>query len=259
MKVLMLAIASEGEQYSRMKAALTSHYLDSGLSWLDLRFVYAGHASDPRGELDLVYPQLEESMVPGIFDKTVLALSEMTGDYDFIVRTNMSTWFHWDLLHAYLLACPRNGLLAGCAPTDKQHVSGYCIIMSADVADVLVQRAPFVGERMLDGVAITRLMVPDWQPGWMHLVDDVEISRLLMPDFPPHWVHKVDMYDGGKGLASSPGADMNDVFVFRHKSDRALDAASMKALSACYARGLRGVRQLLGASYALVQVSGSGF
>ena len=241
MKVLMLVIASQGGQYPRMKEALVGHYTANRPPWLDLKFVYGSNISSP-GDFDLVYPQVGETLVPGMFNKTIVALEE-SSEYDFVIRTNLSTWFHWANLLSYLLSCKRLGLYAGCIPNGSLHVSGYCIIMSADVVGMLLTRAPRAPRSDLD---------------------DVEIAGLLS-DVQPQWVPKVDVFNGHDlclirgGPKEPPHVTMEllkGLFVVRHKSrNRNLDAAFMEATCSQYASGAREVLGLLRGSCLLVKKS----
>jgi hypothetical protein len=230
MKALLLVIASScNPSYDAMKRALYKHHTTVRPDWLDLRFVYGSQRPTEPCELDLCFPDVEETLIPGVFDKTVLALRQLVPSYDFVVRSNLSTWFHYEVLQQYLSNCPRTGLLAGCAPAGLSHVSGMCLIMSQDVVGTLLHRAPSAPREGFD---------------------DVEISELLMPDHRPFWVPKIDVHPWLKPDNLHPGT-----FVVRHKTwDRVWDAKFMEALVDSYETGIRSLNELL--KRALVALSG---
>jgi hypothetical protein len=280
-KVLMLVIASSGEPYDSMKRICLAHYLNckgpSGAQWLELRFVYgarpAGNARDSGNagnaanvpvaqdaqdarDLDLVYPQVPDHW---LFDKTVLALRDFFDaqsgpGYDYVVRTNLSTLFHWDLLRARLEKLPRRGVYAGCAPSNLGHVSGYCIVMSADVVHALLERDRRHADDG-DGTDGRAGKGADGDPSKRQVGDDVWIAHLLMRDAAepiwPTWLPKLDVWGHGRALfddAFDSTTSAEDVFVLRHKTDdRTRDIKNMAAVMAQYARGERSVCGLLNA------------
>lgn len=233
LRVLMLAIASRGDAYDRMRAALAKHYESANVDghWLDLRFVYGsepGHepGHEPAGGMDVVVADVPECKIPGEFDKTITALSGSSG-YDFVIRTNLSTVFHYDLLRAYLQTLPRSGVLTGCMADDGSHVSGFCMIMTPDVVDKLVDRAAGAPRDEFDDVAICRVL---------HDVPMVHVAD------------RIDVY-AAEGVMTQYGESLDRAWVLRHKStDRDLDATFMTGLVQGYADGHRGVQDLLNAA-----------
>ena len=117
-------------------------------------FVY-GRSTEPLGENDLSYDVIENDY-PGIITKTLLAMEQVDKeyDYDFIVRTNLSTF--WDLpkLSVRLDTLPKTKCLAG-TPVDFKdpegnaynYVAGFDLVMSRDIVKLLVENKQAVIEQ----------------------------------------------------------------------------------------------------------------
>ena len=114
---------------------------------VDCFFIYgdprmaADHERRRRNELWVKCPG--DTVVPGLLDKTLLALRYLrdrrTGDFDYVLSANMSSFFLFDRLTAYLQA-NRERLRTGCyhgiigTYGDTRYVSGCGFLMSWDVA-----------------------------------------------------------------------------------------------------------------------------
>lgn len=140
MRVLVLVIASRGKAYDGMRRAWDVH-LRAAPACVDVRFLYGarddGAGDDGAGDDGLVGNveyDIPECIVPGALDKTVRFLSETdVSGYAYVVRTNLSSWFHWDRLLAWLRERPRAGFAAGYSP-DRSHLSGCNLTLSRDLA-----------------------------------------------------------------------------------------------------------------------------
>jgi hypothetical protein len=96
-----------------------------------------------RGRNELWVKCLGHSVVPGLLEKTLLALrylrDQRAGDFDYVLSANMSSFFLFDRLTAYLQANHehlRTGCYHGVIGTygDTRYVSGSGFLMSWDVA-----------------------------------------------------------------------------------------------------------------------------
>lgn len=134
MRVLFLVIASRGKAYDGMRRAWDVH-LRAAPACVDARFLYGGGGGGGGPlENDVEYDDIRECLVPGALDKTVRFLSETDlSGYDYVVRTNLSSWFHWGRLLAWLRERPRVGFAAGFSP-DRSHLSGCNLTLSRDLA-----------------------------------------------------------------------------------------------------------------------------
>ena len=157
MKAVVVAIASTGDPYDDLRCQFERHFAMHAPPCFDLVFLYASDAPpDERCDEKFVArcPELAtDTLIPGVLQKTVCYLRQMPEGYDFVVRTNVSSWYHWDHLRRYLEACPRSGFAAGYSP-DGSHLSGCNMVLSADVA-ALVAGADLETD-VIDDVAISR-------------------------------------------------------------------------------------------------------
>ena len=80
---------------------------------------------------------------PGILDKTIRALDYFTRrkQYDYVIRTNLSSVWIFPKLMRFLETAPRTGLYGGCIGTNQPwpYISGAGITLSWDVVQLLLQ------------------------------------------------------------------------------------------------------------------------
>lgn len=216
-RVLILSIATHDVVYDDMKRVLWRDAADIPEGWAH-KFVYAGPQDDDPGPGDLVVPGVEESLVPGVARKTLVALRECAADYDYVVRSNLSTLWLWPRLEEYLETAPRSGFVAGTVDSaNGDHVCGCCIIMSADVVDTLVTR--------------------HWDEIWKSTdPDDVVLTRVCRGIAEVHQLPRLDVlgtaFPAVQVHYGTHGVHRGLQFVthVRFKSDdRVLDVATMEA------------------------------
>lgn len=239
LRVAWLAIASGGAAYDAMKTVMREH-LESARPALDVHgeFVY-GHGTETRAptDLDRVY-DVQESLIPGILDKTVHAFkAHLAGtincpEVDYVVRTNVSTWFHWDKLAEFLRTAPRTGFAAGYSP-DQTHLCGNCIVLSPDVARKLADYRDYE-----------------------YIIDDLAIAKALQRmGVRFSWIPRIDILENGVvGHGASLGLVPRNSFQYRVKGcvgtdgPRMRDPAIMANLTRAYRRGVRDTDSLLHAA-----------
>lgn len=168
MNILVLIIAG-GSQYPQ--------YVDMETIWRSYMNTYPnirGVFMKLRPELaedlvvdgDTVWVRGEESLVPGIMMKTVRciqhALAGHWGEFDFVVRTNMSSVINLPLLQTILTQrLHANETINYFGARIYNWVEGSCIVLSRSACDYLVEHA-------------------DLHTG---LFDDVYIGEILYPHF----------------------------------------------------------------------------
>jgi hypothetical protein len=148
--------------------------------------------------------------------------------YDYVVRSNLSTFFDWTLLGAWLAAAPRSGLLAG--TTDGMPwVCGCCIVLSRDVIELIVTR---FWDRLWDAQEL----------------DDVVLCRELEPVVPFLKVPRVDSHyfqfpsicilcESTQPTRASLEEAARKAFAIRVKSqNRTADAITLSSLASSWAR-----------------------
>jgi hypothetical protein len=247
LRVAWLAIASGGDGYDVMKAVVHEH-LGNVPDALDVspQFVYGTRGDDEpvtrrETEHDRVY-DVPESLIPGVLNKTLAALHDLSGaggdsstpPPDYVVRTNLSTFFHWDRLAAWLQTAPRRGLAAGYSP-DQSHLCGCCMVLSGDVARRLAAYREFNTS----------------------LIDDLAIAEALRYlGVPSVWIPRIDILEYGiVGHGGDLGLDPRQAFQVRVKSTTggeaertARDPRILANLVRAYRNGVRDTDNLLHAS-----------
>jgi len=110
----------------------------------------------PTGEEgDTFFVQGVESLHPGILNKTIVALKHYQDKgYDFILRTNLSSLWFFDRFMPVLESMPSSGVYAGVNSQVRRYVSGGGILMSCDVARLLVENMHLNTSNCVDDVDI---------------------------------------------------------------------------------------------------------
>jgi hypothetical protein len=246
MRVDVLAIASPGQAYDALKVVAWEHS-KAAPPGFRVEFVYGDSVSAKPTPLDAHYDDVPECMIPGILDKSIAAMRaalDSADPPDFIVRTNVSTWFRWDRMAYWLETAPRTGLAAGYSP-DHTHLCGCCIVLSADVARALV------GYKGYD----------------TSLIDDLAIAKALdAMGVAFRWIPRIDILSDAIVGHCTEGQDPLEAFQVRIKSclgggdegwpqgGRMRDATIMANLMRAYRRGTRDVNELLQAGLDGVEV-----
>jgi len=157
--VAFLVIASDGPEYDAMKAVWIERWNRRPPYFSDSRlwFLYGdGVNNAPSKRHDRTYPSVRESLIPGILDKTVLAMRDCLAETnaDVVIRTNLSSVYLWDRTAAFLEGW--RGDVAGLSPDGGGHIGGCNMIMSRRAARWLVDHEHRLDREKLDDVAISR-------------------------------------------------------------------------------------------------------
>lgn len=105
-------------------------------------FVYGGESNIQKQNYDLVYENVFENNYPGMITKTLYAMKDIdeTYDYDFLIRTNLSTFWNLNKLSTRLDKLPREKCLAGTEiklkdkqQNDYHYIAGYDMVISRDL------------------------------------------------------------------------------------------------------------------------------
>lgn len=140
-KAIILVLASESELYNQFKE-IYKKYKDLEPS-IKVYFVYSGQVSFIPEDCDLVYPELKENVLqPHPAKKVVRALEHINAahNYDYLIRTNLSTFWIFDNLLKRLSILPTSNLLTG-RPGHvlPLYVVGSDMIVSKDLIDKLLE------------------------------------------------------------------------------------------------------------------------
>lgn len=156
MQILNLIIASDNEIYYKYFVRQWRRYMhlhpkiDSYFVWM--REVDGSRTTvmtDPNDERSIIVDGDEEAGVPAIFQKTLRAMAyafnekEKDGKhYDYVLRTNLSSFFIWDRLVECLETQGKtSNLMMGHAnPYPIAYPSGCGFVMSVDVARLCMEQ-----------------------------------------------------------------------------------------------------------------------
>lgn len=153
-RVLILIIASENHPvYSELQKVWES-YMNSDPEHVTAYFLKADPLLDEKCKIvgNTIYSKVIDGYRPGILLKTVYALEKLEPDlnkYDYIVRTNLSTVFHFPRLLAYLNALPKERCYAGRIldhnwDKTRVYVQGCGIIFSRDVVQGMMREKEYI-------------------------------------------------------------------------------------------------------------------
>ena len=162
MRVLVLIISDDSHAVYKHLRNIWRSYMDINPA-ITCLFVRANPSLKKEWKVSddgkTIYCRCQENFIPGILEKTVLALGYLN-DHDYVVRTNLSNFWIWDRLIDFLRTAPRQGFYAGKVGCNPDHINGGGIILSNDVAKMLysdrniIKRIPII-----DDVAIWHYLV----------------------------------------------------------------------------------------------------
>lgn len=212
MKVLILSIFSETEYYNKMRDVQRKYVNSTDV----FHYFFITFKQDIDAELilegDTLYIRGIESNMT-ILEKTIIALEffKKRNQYDFFIRTNVSTIINYKTLTLYLESARKTKLFAGGFPIKifqrdndpsvgislfKKHIysmndiyffQGTCIIMSIDVADFMVKNANGLKYDIIDDVAIG-LFIKTYLPEEYSMMANTPLPRMSINTYNPDCV-----------------------------------------------------------------------
>ena len=218
-KIIFLIISSDNEDvYSKMKELFPKFY---ELYPDKIKYFFIENRSLETGIIEdnnYLYINGTESFIPGIYQKSIKAIEYVTNNYsfDYVIRTNLSTFWHLPNLFNLLDSKPKEKFACGYA--FQGFISGTGIIMTRDVG-ILVYSNPnfsYIG----DDLAISQTI----QANQILLYDITEYKwGFLIPknDNLPSNCRYLDINEN----------DFSDILNFRIKNgDRNIDVEYFKIL-----------------------------
>lgn len=208
MNLILLVIASRGEIYDQF----LKDYWIPFIRHLDRKYgspivhvflVFGANSLQqigipPLSGLDvdknvLVFDDVVENLIPGVCNKTLLALEHIQSKYTYkhILRTNLSSFFIDSLLLNLSSSLPETGLYAGIHGYhgNIHFISGAGIWLSMDMVDVLLsKRDQIYDSSLLDDVAIAQVLRPCNSSNVQfsrydicndHIFDETKVDKLL--------------------------------------------------------------------------------
>lgn len=157
LKTLILIIATDDKPAYRELQKVWEAYMNSDLNHFEAYFLRA----DPQLPVPFQIRKNEivmktyEGFAPGIINKTIMALEAMQprlSEFDYVIRTNLSSFYVFPQLLAFLKTLPKTSVYRGVgfypSPQDVPpefcqipFISGAGIILSNDLASLLLKES----------------------------------------------------------------------------------------------------------------------
>lgn len=204
-KVLMLILASDNEPIYTEFQTIWRKYMNSN-GHIDCYFYKANPSIGEQAELigDTLYVRTEEEL-DNVYQKTLKCFEyfkNKLNNYDFVFRTNLSSFIVMDKYIQYCLTIPRKRFVSGCIGTHESYTfpSGCGFTMSSDIVLELIEDNPECV--FLDDVSIGK---------WLS-IKGIKINGVNRFDF---------IHNSIEALNQIP---IKDIFHYRIKNtDRRLD------------------------------------
>jgi hypothetical protein len=168
-KVIVLIAASDSPSYFMGLQTAWRKYMRSEPEHVTAYFLKANKSLGTTEYAiigDTIYTNVEDSSQPGVLLKTIASIKAVAAlhEYDFLVRTYLSSFFHLGRLLQFLEKLPRRGIYYGRIGDHEgiRFAAGTGIYLSADVAAYLIQE-------------VQKLSIDEMR----RLPDDVIIGKLL--------------------------------------------------------------------------------
>lgn len=143
----MLVLASDNTQLYKDFRRVYQQYLEEDLN-IKVFLVYGKDVSFEPQPYDLVY-DVEENYYPGMITKTLMAFEDINRlyDYDFMIRTNISTFWDFQRLRKRLDKLSTNRCITGTFRTcyydgnkkSQDYVAGVNLILSRDLVENAIE------------------------------------------------------------------------------------------------------------------------
>ena len=108
-------------------------------------------------DVSIISPTVE-SFIPGILQKTIYSFEyiEANFEYEYIMRTNLSSFFDINQLMVFINTLPKERLY--CGKNNRNYISGSCFILSKDVVKLIIQNKDKIDYNIIDDVSIGKLL-----------------------------------------------------------------------------------------------------
>lgn len=159
-KILVLIIASDQLPIWQEDQKAWKAYMHLDAKHVEAYFIKSNPRLQTSREIqkDVVWINEEENFIPGILNKTILAMELFLPhihEYDYILRTNLSSFYVFPRLLKFLESLPKTKCYCGVDNPEGPSISGAGIIFSPDVVELLVQnKDQLLNHTTLDDVAI---------------------------------------------------------------------------------------------------------
>lgn len=144
-KILVLIIASDDQPVYPELQKIWRSYMHNDPEHVEAYFIRGNPDLPSMYQIDgdILWSRTSESIIPGIINKTILSLEaflpRIQKEFDYVLRTNLSSFYVFPKLLDFLKTCPRKGFYCG---SDIGHVttiaSGCGFLISPDIAELFV-------------------------------------------------------------------------------------------------------------------------
>ena len=146
-KAILLVLASDNAHIYKFFKQVYESYMNENPN-VRVFFVYGAGTNFERKEYDLVYDDLKETpMPPWMTMKVIRAMEyiDQNYDYDFLVRTNLSTFWDFNALLERLETMPKERCLSGkIGIFPPPFVTGIAMTISRDLIKEIVKKPHLV-------------------------------------------------------------------------------------------------------------------
>lgn len=203
-KIIFIVIASDTDYYNKNKKILNK-FMNSNK---DVKTFYIYCNKKKLNNDENLYFNCNESLRPGILQKTIQAFQYINKhyNYDYIVRTNLSTFWNINHLLQQIKKLPKEKCLAG--QKCRSFISGTGIILSHDLVNILIN---------------------DKNKLNYNNADDVEISHYLHNNYNIKYINEPRFDEYKKSVPKNKKSVPKDFTSFRVKTkkNRNLDSHKM--------------------------------
>lgn len=173
-KLFNLIVFSEREDYNQMKELLRGYFKNKNIRYYFCTFSPNIEEEWSLEDNDTITFKGEESFIPGILNKTIKALEICDReDYDYVVRTNISSIINFDILREELFKTPLDysgplyydrmclnpnmGITEDKSKLYASHhwIAGICIVLSRKAVKMILEdREKILSYGIVDDVAV---------------------------------------------------------------------------------------------------------
>ena len=151
-KTLVLIIASDDKPLYKALQKVWLNYMNSDKDHFDCYFIKGREDLEVDVKIfgNTIYTKSkDQTFLPGLLDKTLISLEHFgsqLNNYDYVIRTNLSSFYYFKNLLEYLEKSPRTSFLSGIhhSNSDQSWICGAGIIMSNDLAWMLIKNKNFL-------------------------------------------------------------------------------------------------------------------
>jgi len=145
-KLLVLIIASDDYPVYKELQKLWRSYMHYDKNHVEAYFIRGDPdlATDCEIHDDVIWTKTPENLIPGITNKTILSLEaflpRIKGEFDYILRTNLSSFYVFPRLLEFLGSCQKNHFYCGSMILYTPGIASGCgFLITPDIAEILVQ------------------------------------------------------------------------------------------------------------------------